>query len=203
MDEARNEGEGAIVTTSTERAFQQRMQEIEGLIHAIEASADPATRARVEELVQRLLELHGAGLERVLELVSETGEPGAAIIDGLGADGLAGSLLLLHGLHPLPFEERVEQALETVRPYLSSHGGDVELLGAADGEVRLRLNGSCQGCPGSAMTLKLAIEEAIYARAPDVTALQVEGVVEEPARPQASFISIGEILGQESSRVGV
>lgn len=186
------------MSTGTEQAFQQRMQEIEGLIHAIEASADPATRSRVEELVQRLLELHGAGLERVLELVSATGEQGAAIIDELGADALASSLLLLHGLHPLSFEDRVEQALEKVRPYLSSHGGDVELLGAADGVVRLRLVGRGDGCSGSAKTLKLALEEAIYAAAPDVTAIDVEGVVGESVKPRPNFISIGEIRSAKS-----
>ena len=91
------------------------------------------------------------------------------------------SLLLLHGLHPLDLEARVRQALEQVRPYLRTHGGDVELLGVDDGVVRLRMQGSCHGCPSSAVTLKHTIEEAIYDAAPDVAAIEVEGVVEPPA----------------------
>jgi Fe-S cluster biogenesis protein NfuA/nitrite reductase/ring-hydroxylating ferredoxin subunit len=77
-------------------------------------------------------------------------------------------------------EERVRQALDDVRPYLESHGGDVELLDVQDGVVRLRLQGSCQGCPSSAATLKLAIEDAIHQAAPDVERVAAEGAVAEP-----------------------
>jgi Fe-S cluster biogenesis protein NfuA/nitrite reductase/ring-hydroxylating ferredoxin subunit len=70
---------------------------------------------------------------------------------------------------------RVAGALESVRPYLGSHGGDVELLDiSADGVVKLRLLGSCQGCPSSAVTLKFAVEDAIAAAAPEVTSILVE-----------------------------
>ena len=55
--------------------------------------------------------------------------------------------------------------------------------GSIDGVVRLRMQGSCHGCPSSAMTLKNAIEEAIYAAAPDVAAIEVEGVVDPPVHP--------------------
>ena len=51
------------------------------------------------------------------------------------------------------------------------------------------MQGSCHGCPSSALTLKNAIEEAIYAAAPDVAAIEVEGVVELPAHP-GSFLPI-------------
>ena len=87
----------------------------------------------------------------------------------------SGCILLLHGLHPLDLETRVRQALDKVRPLLRSHGGNVELLGLAGGVARLRMLGSCDGCPSSAMTLKTAIEEAIYEKAPDVTAIEVDG----------------------------
>ncbi len=76
-------------------------------------------------------------------------------------------------------EARVHQALEAVRPYLHSHGGNVELLGVEDGIVRLRLHGSCHSCPSSAVTMQQTIEEAIYGKAPEVTAVEVEGTAEE------------------------
>jgi Fe-S cluster biogenesis protein NfuA/nitrite reductase/ring-hydroxylating ferredoxin subunit len=85
---------------------------------------------------------------------------------------------MLYGLHPVDFSTRVLGALEKVRPYLQSHGGNVELMGVDDGVVRLQMQGSCHGCPSSAMTLKLAIEEAIYDAAPDVVEIAVDGVVE-------------------------
>jgi Fe-S cluster biogenesis protein NfuA len=97
----------------------------------------------------------------------------------LAGDDVVAHLLLLHGLHPVPLEARVRGALAEVRPYLESHGGNVELLGVDDGVVRLRMQGSCSGCPSSTMTLKLAIEEAIHKAAPDVQ----DVVAEDEARP--------------------
>jgi Fe-S cluster biogenesis protein NfuA len=115
-----------------------------------------------------------------MNIVFEAGEPGRAIIDNLGRDDLVGSLLLLYGLHPLDLESRVIQALEKLRPYMRSHGGSVELLSINDGAVRLRLEGSSNGCGSSGQTLKAAIEEAIYDAAPDITALEIEGGLEKP-----------------------
>lgn len=166
------------------------MEQVEGLIRRIENLPDATARATALELVQALMEFHGAGLERLMEIVAEAGEPGYALFDNFAADDLVGSLLLLYGLHPLPIEARVTKALEKVRPYLDSHGGNVELLSTADGIVRLRMQGSCKSCPSSAMTLKLAIEEAIYAAAPDVVAIEAEGVTEQPAA--TGFVQIGK-----------
>jgi Fe-S cluster biogenesis protein NfuA len=155
--------------------FRQRMERIESLLHEVEQIPDLRVRARAREIVQAILDLHGAGLERMLEHIAAAGDVGLALIGSLAQDDLVGSLLLLYGLHPLDLETRVRQALDKVRPYLRSHGGNVELLGVAEGVVRLRMEGSCHGCPSSAATLKLSIEEAIYDKAPDVTAIEVEG----------------------------
>ena len=85
------------------------------------------------------------------------------------------ALLILHGLHPLDVETRIARALDRVRPYLGSHGGDVKLLGVTDGVVHLRLEGSCHGCPSSTVTMKLAIEKAIEEAAPEVAAHRSRG----------------------------
>jgi len=162
-----------------DKTSQKRFQRIEQLIQQIDSVADPQVRAGAVELVQSLLEMHGGAINRLLEIVSED-PAGQAIIDQLGEDELVGGLLLLYGLHPVDFQTRVMQALDKVRPYLKSHGGNVELLGVDQGVVQLQMVGSCHGCPSSAMTLKLAIEEAIYEAAPDVTELRVAGVVEQP-----------------------
>jgi Fe-S cluster biogenesis protein NfuA/nitrite reductase/ring-hydroxylating ferredoxin subunit len=168
---------------SEQKEFQQRLQKIEELVRDIESAADPHLRASAIELMQTLMELHGAGLGRMMEIIFDSGDQGVEIIDALGRDELAKSLLLLYDLHPLNMETRVMQALDKVRPYLQSHGGNVELLGMQDGIVCLRLTGSCYGCGSSQMTLKLAIEEAIFESAPDVAALEVEGVVEQMPKP--------------------
>ncbi|MCW2808366.1 MAG: hypothetical protein JWQ93_2321 [Marmoricola sp.] len=132
-------------------------------------------RERAEELVRLVTDLYGAGLERILDLLYESGRLDEETLRLLVGDDLVASLLIVHGLHPYSVETRVEQALQSVRPYLGSHGGDVELLGVTgDGTVRLRLLGSCDGCPSSSVTLRLAVEGAIEAAAPEVVSIDVE-----------------------------
>jgi Fe-S cluster biogenesis protein NfuA/nitrite reductase/ring-hydroxylating ferredoxin subunit len=158
-----------------------RVAKLEALLEGLELLDGPG-RGRATEAVQALVELYGAGLERIVAHVAERDRDGE-LAEALAADELVSHLLLLHDLHPVPLEARVRGALEEVRPYLESHGGDVELLGLEDGVVRLRMNGSCKGCPSSAVTLKLAIEEAIHKAAPDVATIEAEGAVEEQAPP--------------------
>lgn len=156
---------------------------IDTLVQEVAAFPDPQARATAEELVQALLDMYGEGLARLLELTAQTEASGLALIDIFAGDDLLSSLFMLHGLHPLDIETRVMQALDEVRPYLKSHGGNVEFVKVEDGIAHLRLEGSCHGCPGSTITLKLAIEEAIYKAAPDLDGLQVEGVTDPPPRP--------------------
>ncbi|WP_326701247.1 NifU family protein [Streptomyces sp. NBC_01754] len=151
---------------------------------AASASGGAVARERSEELVRLVVDFYGAGLERLLDLVHEQGKLDDEILAALAADELVASLLLVHGLHPYSVETRVEEALESVRPYLGSHGGDVELLAVTDdGAVRLRLLGSCDGCPSSSVTLKLAVQGAVEAAAPEITSIEVETPAEEEAGP--------------------
>ena len=144
-------------------------------------SGGVVARERAEELVRLTADLYGAGIERILEIVHDAGQLDDDVLAALAKDDLVASLLLVHGLHPYDVGMRVEQALESVRPYLGSHGGDVELLDVTDeGVVRLRLLGSCDGCPSSSVTLKLAVEGAIEAAAPEVTTIEVEDATPDP-----------------------
>lgn len=161
---------------------QRRAERIETLIQEVSTFSDPHTRATTEELIQALLDMYGEGLARVLELTNQSEAAGYALIETLASDDLVGSLFLLHDLHPIPIETRVARALVEVRPYLKSHGGNVEFIKVDDGIAYLRLEGSCHGCSASTVTLKSAIEEAIYKAAPDLDGLQVEGVI-DPPRP--------------------
>ena len=168
-----------------------RVGDIESLIGALEALPDPAARATAMEAIQAVLELHGAALSRMLELVTgQAGEQGDALLAALAGDDRVGNVLILHGLHPVDTATRVRQALDEVRPYLASHGGNVELVGVADGVVRLRLEGSCKGCPSSAATLRTAIEEAIASYAPDVLEVTAEGVTPSRERPGAGLVPL-------------
>ncbi len=171
------------MSMTQEPDVRRRIEHLEALIQNLERLPDPAARDQTRELVQTLLDFHGAAIAKLLDGVAAMGEPGHALIASLAGDELVSSLLLLYGLHPLDLKARVTQALDQVRPYLRTHKGDVELVGVIDGVVRLRMQGSCHGCPSSAMTLKNAIEEAIYTAAPDVAAIEVEGVVDPPVHP--------------------
>lgn len=165
-----------------DQGLQERVARMETLLGELEALEDPAARSRAAEVVGVLLDLYGEGLARMMEVVAE-GEEREKTFEAFAGDDLVSHLLLLHGLHPLDLETRVISALEEVRPYLQSHGGNVELIGLESGVARLRLEGSCNGCPSSTMTLKLAIEEAIQKAAPDLEGIEAEGVAEPKPAP--------------------
>lgn len=151
-------------------------EKVEALLAEFASASDPAIAGRAEELVGLLVDFYGAGLARILEVLDE--QAAAPLL----ADKAVAGLLVLHDLHPQSTEERVLAALDRVRPYLGSHAGGVEYLGLDDdGTVRLRLAGSCDGCPSSAMTVKMAIEKGIEDVAPEVTKVEVEGMVSESA----------------------
>lgn len=148
--------------------------DLDARLAELERLPDRVARTAATEAVAALLELYGEGLRRLLALDERLAERAAA-------DEVVGQLLLIHGLHPVPLEERVEAALAEVRPYLRSHGGDVALVRVADGVVHLRLDGTCNGCPSSSATLQSAVEDAIQRAAPDVEAIEAEGLAPAPA----------------------
>ncbi len=162
-----------------QQEFQQRIQKIERLLGEIESSADPSLRSTVQELVQLVMDLHGAGLERMLELIRAAGEEGESVVSRLGRDELVASLLVLYGLHPVDLEERISQGLDKARTRLRSHEGEVELLSIQDGAVRLRLRANGHGCGSTVQALKEIIENALYQAAPDLTALVIEAEEEK------------------------
>ena len=161
--------------------FQQRLKSIETLLGQIEASADPNLRTSVQELVQLVMDLHGAGLERMLELIRALGDGGEILVDQLGRDDLVCSLLVLYGLHPLNLEARVLQGIDKLGSRLRSHDAEVELLSMEDGAVRLRLLAHGHGCGSSPQSLRELIEDALYQAAPDLTSLVIEGAEEKSA----------------------
>ncbi|WP_454789693.1 NifU family protein [Mycolicibacterium lutetiense] len=148
---------------------------IENLLQACAAGGSVALD-RAERLVREVTDLYGAGLARMLQ-IAKSADP--TLADAAAADDLVASLLLVHGLHPHPVERRIADALDGVRPYLGSHGGDVHLIEVTPPVVRLRFAGSCKSCPSSAATLELTIEDAIRAAAPEISSIDV--VTDDPA----------------------
>ncbi|MFI0349444.1 NifU family protein [Actinomadura sp. 9N407] len=160
----------------------ESLREVEARVERLveELSDPPPVRHRAEELVRLLMHLYGEGLGRVVGLLAPDQ------VARLASDDLVGSLLILHDLHPDSTLERVGTALERIRPHLGSHAGGVELIGIEDGVVHLRLRGACDGCPSSASTVRDAIETAVRAAAPEITAIEVEN-----ATPEPSLLQIG------------
>ncbi|CAN5364761.1 NifU family protein [soil metagenome] len=176
------------------REFQTRMQRLDEMLQEATAQADPASQARLQEVSASLLEMHRAGLERIVELLNKAGDSGEAILNSCSRDELVSGLLVLHGLHPLDLEARVRRALEKVAPYAASHGGNVDLVSVSeDGVVRLRLEGSCHGCPSSRVTLQSSIEQEIYAAAPEIVSIECEGLVEAAPPQPSGFVPLDQL----------
>ncbi|TWD81998.1 Fe-S cluster biogenesis protein NfuA [Kribbella amoyensis] len=173
-------------------AVQQLGERIDVLLDEVQREATPAVTAKVEELVRAVLSLHGAGLERLLGRLDE------ARTRDLLEDDLVAGLLLLHDLHPDDVGTRIQAALDRVRPYLGSHAGGIDYLGLDDdGVVHLRLQGSCDGCPGSTTTVRLTVENAVLDAAPEAVAVEVEGMVE--ATPRQTLLTIEPFRPHEES----
>jgi Fe-S cluster biogenesis protein NfuA len=162
-------------------------QRIEELLGALAEHAVPEVAGAAEELAELLMDMYGAGLERILELLAEQPE-GAEQFRRVISDELVSGLLVLHDLHPDDTATRADRALESVRPYLGSHAGDVDLIGVVEEDggpvVKLALKGSCDGCPSSAITVQTAIEAALATACPEVIRVDVDGVTTPEAVPQ-------------------
>jgi Fe-S cluster biogenesis protein NfuA len=179
-------------TMAQDTELQKKMQRIGEMVERLESAADPNARAIARELVESLMALHGAGLERILDLVAETGETGENIIRKCARDEVVSGLLLLYGLHPQNLHSRVTYALEKTRPFLQSHSARAELVSIDhDGKVSVRLHLKAGGCGSTAATVKSTLESAIQDAAPDATSI----VVEDPAAAlaQIGFVSLAQL----------
>src|SRR5579884_2529935 len=175
-------------------ALVERVQELQG---ALDAAPGSATRELAEELVACVVQMYGIGLERIVGALRDAGEEGERLAAELAEDPLVATLLLIHDLHPVPLADRVQAALDSVRPYMESHGGSVELLSLEDGVARIHLRGSCSDCSASSVTLELAIKQALEEAAPDLEGLEVEGMAPQMpglALPMADGAGAGREL---------
>jgi Fe-S cluster biogenesis protein NfuA len=175
-----------------EREFQERVKKIGSLVQELDNVADPAAGTAAKALLQSLMDLHGTGLERVLEIVFQSSDGGSRVIDELGRDPLVGSLLILYGLHPEDLQTRVERKLEQIRSKLSKMGTEAELLSVTGGEVRLRMKSDGHACGSTAHSMRAMVEEEIYDAAPDLTSLAIEGLEEKSA---SGFVEVERLLG--------
>jgi Fe-S cluster biogenesis protein NfuA len=143
------------------------LDDLERALSDVETFDDPV-RARVFTLLDGIDALHRVALERLGSLL------GPEQVEILRATDPA--VAWLFDAYAIGIDEQVaaEAALDRVRPYLHSHGGDVAVVGARGGIVRVRLSGACSGCTASTITLRRGVEEALREGLPGFAAMEVE-----------------------------
>jgi Fe-S cluster biogenesis protein NfuA len=178
------------MTAAVDGGFAERMARVEALIRELEEARDPVARERSRELVRALLDVHAAGLTRMVEMARAHEGPAADLVQAWAGEGTISSLLLLHGLHPTPLALRVRAALEEIEPKVRGMGARVFLQDATGEAVHLRLEVG-GGCGSNPAGVRAVVEDALCAAAPDA-ALEFEVVEAEPV-PQG-FVPLAQLV---------
>jgi Fe-S cluster biogenesis protein NfuA len=173
--------------------LQSKLARVEELIHEAEQLPDENLRSKVQELVQHLMDFHGAGLARMVGRVRELGEPGQAVLHDWTRDEVTSSLLLLYGLHPVDIECRVRDALIAIRSELRAQGVEVELVGVEEGVVRLHMKDKTGGAPSAGIAVRRKIAKAVYDAAPDAVSIKSDGDAPRHAADNIKFISMDQL----------
>lgn len=168
-------------------AFQEKIRQLGSLVGALDENGNSSPR----ELVQLLLEIHGTALERIMEIVFESGAPSEAILSKAAQDPIVRHLLILHSLHPDPLETRVMQALDEAATRLRKLNSEVELVDLSGGAVEVRVRISGHACGSTARTVQSIVEESIYDLAPDLESLHIR-MPEDEVSP--GFVSLDSLL---------
>ena len=176
--------------------FHLRVQQLGKLVAELERMPDSALKVAAGELVQLLMDVHGTGIERMMEIVFDSEAGGPETIDKLGADPIVRSLLLLYSLHPENLETRVQKSLDVLRPRLRKLNYGVELISVEGGAVRLRVVSSGHACGSTTENVRSMVEEGVYEYAPDVTSLVIAGL-EEP--PSSGFVTLQSLAGPRNA----
>ncbi|HVZ18444.1 MAG TPA: NifU family protein [Terriglobales bacterium] len=156
--------------------FQQHAERVEGLVQRASSIEDDTARTTALELMQSLMDLHGAGLTRIVEVLTNAGESGQNLIARLGNDPLICGLFVLYGIHPVPLNDRVTAAIESVAPQFRKQSASVQLLGIDDGVVRLAIHSTGNGCHSSPDALLNVVEQSIREAAPEVVEVRNEAL---------------------------
>ena len=177
---------------ATGSEFQEQVRQLGQLITQFDQMPEGPQKAACKALVQLLMDVHGAGLDRMMEIVFESNGPGPAIVDELGRDTVTSSLLLLYSLHPQDLETRVQRAIDRIRPRLRKLSCAVDLAGVVEGAVQVRIAAAGHSCGSSSKDIRAIVEEGIFELAPDVVSLEILGL-EEPS--SSGFVALESLIG--------
>ncbi|MEN1680136.1 MAG: NifU family protein [Planctomycetota bacterium] len=146
----------------------QRVDRAIAAADALEGSAKEATA----ELRSAIEQFHKAGLTHIVRTL-KADPRGKELLFSLVDDPGVYALFAMHGIVRQDLTTRVRRAIERVRPYMQSHGGDVTLVEVRENKVFVRLEGSCNGCSMSSITLKKTVEETINEDVPEIDGIEV------------------------------
>ena len=137
-------------------------------LETIVAGWDESYVFTVQALKSAIEDLHKEALKRLIRALKDDPAAFARMREAL-SDQVVYGVLRFHGLVKEPLQARLEKALDEVRPFMATHGGDVELVAVKPPDtVEIRLLGSCHGCPASSQTLSEGVEKAIRAHCPEI-----------------------------------
>lgn len=166
---------------SDDAHLQAEAADIERLLGELTALVSAPVRQRIDGLLRRIVDLYGAGLGRALQVARGAGADEGRLRELVCADELLGSLLVLHGLHPLDTHERVQRALVSVRRELDLPDDGLVLAGIEDDVVHLQARGSIGGGAMSDRVAEGVIRRVLEAAAPEIATTRVEGLVQPHA----------------------
>ncbi len=170
-----------------ELAYGEILDRVAALTGDLMTQPHADVREDLEELLDWLDAFHREGLGRFVEMVRQW--RGDLFLEQAALDPVVGELLDTYGLgvdvDASAVERTVQQALDTVRPYIHSHGGDVEVRSVEDGVVHLRMHGTCNGCTAADETVRHRIEVALREQWIDFRRVELEDATEAPHPPPA------------------
>lgn len=153
-----------MVMADEQLSYGAVLERIGELADRLVQHSDPDVAGQVAELLDWIDAFHRDGLGRLVEMIRQW--RGETFLETVAADDITGMLLAAYGLGDgrETVEDAlasVEAAIDEVRPLVESHGGAIEVDSVADGVVKVRMHGTCDGCPSSAATLTLGVEQAL------------------------------------------
>lgn len=166
------------VLEGEERDIQDTFIRIAEIAQELEQHPDPAVRDKVFEMLDWVEAFHREAVVRIVQMLP------LEAVEQLHSDPVVHHLIdtyIEDEEEPENLDALIDEALNEIRPYIHSHGGEMEALNVdkESGIVKLRLMGSCHGCPSSSVTLTDGVEKILRDRWPGFRKLDVEGMEEE------------------------
>ena len=181
------------ITKLMNEDFEQIAEKIDKALKNVEELADENAKMHALGLKTAIEDFHKIALTKIVQKL-KSDERGKELLFELIDEPSVYALLQLHGIVKPNINAKISQVLDMVRPYMQSHGGDVEFVSYENSVVYVRLAGSCNGCSQSAVTLREGVEEALLHNIPEVKKVEVV-----PNEPSPSLIQIESLKSSKTS----